>query len=574
MGPPPIPPQPPVATSQVLSQQPQNAANNQDINEKYRRLKRKYFELEEKYKEATTELQASGRRNARMREDRISFLDRIIELESGQSSAPQPPHPQAMFPPQSAFPRSLMSAQAKFLFQSNLRQAIHEIETEDHDIDPLLTSRHVGPQARKRRQLEEEEKRQRELKEREALAQKQAKEEENAKRGSKRSRGKAREQPPPAPPPHHQMPPGPHHIQGPGHPPPPHQPSSASPPVLVSSTGTRLRLKPPAPPLPPPAEPGHHVPGHPQSMAQGSMSHHSHQAPPQHQRHPQPHPHAQHSRSQVHLSHHESDSQSPTSPYMSAHDDPHASGSHMRSHSHSSHHSHSHSHSQTHSHSQPPHPPPHQYPHSPPDPYYQASHQQQSHPNLVLSPPAQHPHSPNSSRSDRPSRPKRLKAHTVTPKQFNIPPVPRDRKGKPLLPLNVGIMTIINLGEICLREHFHTERYIFPVGYEVARRYASTVDPNNDVVYNCTILDGGDGPKFQIIPSDAPSRPFVSGTPTGAWAAVVKQANHIRNRQHSNSVSGPDFFGLGQNTVKHLLQELEGADKLKNYVWQQYMEGG
>ena len=30
-------------------------------------------------------------------------------------------------------------------------------------------------------------------------------------------------------------------------------------------------------------------------------------------------------------------------------------------------------------------------------------------------------------------------------------------------------MTVINLGEVCKREHFHTERYIFPVGYEVTR---------------------------------------------------------------------------------------------------------
>ena len=64
---------------------------------------------------------------------------------------------------------------------------------------------------------------------------------------------------------------------------------------------------------------------------------------------------------------------------------------------------------------------------------------------------------------------KRLKSHTVTTKSFSIPMVPRDRTGKPMLPLNVGIMTVINLGTVCMRDHFHTERYIFPVGYEVTR---------------------------------------------------------------------------------------------------------
>ncbi|OJA20192.1 hypothetical protein AZE42_04616 [Rhizopogon vesiculosus] len=174
----------------------------------------------------------------------------------------------------------------------------------------------------------------------------------------------------------------------------------------------------------------------------------------------------------------------------------------------------------------------------------------------------------------RHAKPKRLKAHTVTTKSYSIPTVPRDKQARPLLPLTVGIMTVNQLGEVCMREHFHTERYIFPVGYEVTRKYSSTVDPSQDAIYTCSILDGGDGPKFKIIASDVPDRPQIAGTATGAWSAIVKQANTIRNRQHSNSVSGPDFFGLGQNTIKHLIQELPNADRLRDYVWQNFVEGG
>ncbi|KAF5344885.1 hypothetical protein D9758_011562 [Tetrapyrgos nigripes] len=172
------------------------------------------------------------------------------------------------------------------------------------------------------------------------------------------------------------------------------------------------------------------------------------------------------------------------------------------------------------------------------------------------------------------TKPKRLKAHTVKTKNVSIPTVPRDKNGKPMLPLNVGIMTVISLGEVCMREHFHSERYIYPVGYEVTRRYSSTINPGAEVVYHCTILDGGDGPKFQIVPSDIADKPVIASTATGAWSSIVKQANTIRNRQHSNSVSGPDFFGLGQNTIKHLIQELPNANKLKDYVWQNFVEGG
>ena len=71
-----------------------------------------------------------------------------------------------------------------------------------------------------------------------------------------------------------------------------------------------------------------------------------------------------------------------------------------------------------------------------------------------------------------------------------------------------------------------------------------------------------------------PDRPIIAGTATGAWSGIIRAANMVRKRQHSNSVSGPDYFGLGQNTIKHLIQELPGADRLRDYVWQNFIEGG
>ena len=89
-------------------------------------------------------------------------------------------------------------------------------------------------------------------------------------------------------------------------------------------------------------------------------------------------------------------------------------------------------------------------------------------PGTTFPPPPPPAHQP-SAEPPRTVKSKRLKAHSVTTRNFNIPMVPRDKGGKPMLPLNVGIMTVINLGEVCTREQFHTERYIFPVGYEVTR---------------------------------------------------------------------------------------------------------
>ncbi|KAG9308865.1 hypothetical protein JVU11DRAFT_11324 [Chiua virens] len=468
MGPPP-PPLPPTQPSA-----PQSAKDNQDVTEKYRKLKRRYFELEEKYQDTQTELRLSGERNVKLREERDLILQRIHELETrSESNTPGLPSP-----PSSAFPRSLLSARGRAAFVSNLRQAITEDDAEDHAVDPLLNSRYLGPLARKRADEEH----------REQL-------EDEARQGrkqTKRSRQTAKGKEPVVPPPPSQpiltLAPVPQHAL-----------ESGTPPLLVSNKGARLRLKPPVKPSTD-SDPG------------SSVNH----RPP-----------------------------SPLSPVITPPGEhPYQSGLY----------------------------PPNGVP-----------------PSISAPPPANSPSLPGQSpmmtaspatSTSRPSeiqrhaKPKRLKAHTVTSKSYSIPTVPRDKKNRPLLPLIVGIMTVVNLGEVCMREHFHTERYIFPVGYEVTRRYHSTVDPQSEAVYHCSILDGGDGPKFQIVASDVPDRPMIAGTATGAWSSIVKQANAIRHRQHSNSVSGPDFFGLGQNTIKHLIQELPNADRLRDYVWQHFVEGG
>lgn len=258
---------------------------------------------------------------------------------------------------------------------ANLQQAVEEDSTEDRDIDPLMTSRHVGPVARKRQEEEEKERQEEELRE--------------ARRAARKARPNLKGKDLGAP---LTFAPSPSlnatmqsHAQS--------SQSQAQPqaPLLVSSTGTRLRIKPPAPPSdqgpsnnpPPPLL--HHV----------SNSSHSH-----------------------------SRSGSPISPMISPGDDPSPHGGHS------------------------------------PSAFFRNPSASTSRGVI---------HSGGPSENQRQTKPKRLKAHTVTSKSYSIPMVPRDKRGGPMLPLNVGIMTVVNLGEVCMREHFHTERYIYPVGYEVTR---------------------------------------------------------------------------------------------------------
>ncbi|KAF7364880.1 Transforming growth factor beta regulator 1 [Mycena venus] len=551
-----------------------DAKDAQEIYEKYRKLKRRFFELEEKHKETSTELQRSGERNEKMREERNLLLERIIELESQPGFIADGAKLTGNTSPSGAFPRSLMDARARTLFTANLGgdAAAEEDDMDaDAEIDPAL----MAPDATAH---------------------------DLSRRASGSNGHDASD----------------YNAGG---------DSAAAPgdsPIMVSSTGTRLRIRPTGgedPSADPVASPL--IEGRSISPDSGGMpvddenDDSGDYSPPQKGTKRKvdsadyngdalvavaPEPKAPRrssrraaaatatppstSRSRIIQTARRStggkaapappdtaaeqgaaqaapsESPAPTNGHNTQNDNatPTASSSSSASPA-----------------SRPGNlafnpylgyltPNAHAMPAAAYNPYMGmymgvpmpgAPMAYMPPPNFAPPPPQPPPQQQQRPPAEAPraAKPKRLKAHTVTSKSYSIPMVPRDKKGKPMLPLNVGIMTVINLGDVCMREHFHTERYIFPVGYEVTRRYLSTIDATAEVVYHCTILDGGDGPKFQIIPSDVPDRPVIAGTATGAWSSIVKTANALRQRQHSNS-------------------ELPNADRLRDYVWQHFVEGG
>jgi hypothetical protein len=48
------------------------------------------------------------------------------------------------------------------------------------------------------------------------------------------------------------------------------------------------------------------------------------------------------------------------------------------------------------------------------------------------------------------------------------------------------------------------------------------VDPNASTEYVCTILDGGESPKFQVVAQDCPENPIIAQSATGAWTTVIR----------------------------------------------------
>lgn len=340
-----------------------------------------------------------------------------------------------------AFPKSLLNARARNSFIANLREAVTENETAEESIDPILTSRHIGPAALKRAEEEQKERQEEEAREL-RRSQRNRKPQNLYLVNNAHSVASHKGKDVAGTPSSHQ----PLLTYAPA---PPHDEQDS---VLVSNKGTRLRIKPP------------HPPPQKSSVSGPSGSHDPVfvvSAPPQSHlvyNYGPPHPHEPRSRSPVspmapppdeplhHTSYSPSYYRNGNGTQNTNHNDDGSPSLHRQDSGNSSHPSNSPNFGQ------------HQY-------QAQYIHQMQ-----IQDPSSQH--SPGVNRGpdvQRHAKPKRLKAHTVTSKSFSIPMVPRDKKGRPMLPLNVGIMTVISLGEVCMREHFHTERYIFPVGYEVTR---------------------------------------------------------------------------------------------------------
>ncbi|CAG8475863.1 579_t:CDS:2 [Diversispora eburnea] len=166
---------------------------------------------------------------------------------------------------------------------------------------------------------------------------------------------------------------------------------------------------------------------------------------------------------------------------------------------------------------------------------------------------------------------KRASKRPLNTKTMKVQHVEKDETGNYKLPVQIGILTVLNLGYVVYdRETFHNERYIWPVGYAVKRAYNSMINPDSQTMYICKIDDGGEGPKFVIEAEDQPNKPIIANTATGAWTSVVREANAIRQRDHSNSASGPDYFGFSQATIRKMIQDLPNATRCKNYVIQHF----
>ncbi|XP_065341193.1 transforming growth factor beta regulator 1 isoform X2 [Cloeon dipterum] len=147
-----------------------------------------------------------------------------------------------------------------------------------------------------------------------------------------------------------------------------------------------------------------------------------------------------------------------------------------------------------------------------------------------------------------------------------VHPILLDATGRPIFPIVVGNLSVYSLGDVITdRSGYHTEEMIFPVGFCSCRVYGSIMNPEQQCVYTCKIIDGGPQPLFEIASDDIPGSPIVGNSPNECLTVLQSKINKaVGVEVVSDNTKGPEFFGITVPTIQNLIQS-SGTRKLPGY---------
>jgi hypothetical protein len=156
-------------------------------------------------------------------------------------------------------------------------------------------------------------------------------------------------------------------------------------------------------------------------------------------------------------------------------------------------------------------------------------------------------------------------------------PAPEEPAGDGTIELPIQITpchTVHSLGWVeWERPAFHTERYIYPIGFKSSRMSPSLTCPSEKVRWFSEILDGGDGPLFRVSMEGCARAVYEGSSPTAPWSAALRALSAARrNPSRVASISGPEAFLLASPVVTFLIQRLPGAERCERYVFKDVSE--
>ncbi|KAA6387135.1 MAG: hypothetical protein EZS28_017339 [Streblomastix strix] len=132
--------------------------------------------------------------------------------------------------------------------------------------------------------------------------------------------------------------------------------------------------------------------------------------------------------------------------------------------------------------------------------------------------------------------------------------------------LKIGEDELINHGIITNRPAYHTQRHIFPIGYQYKHKFTCLKHPKEKHHYLCEILDGGDNPVFRVTSICDENVSFTETSSSACFSKILQELQHSSPvKRQTFAVQGTRCFGLTEPVVVDILKELPGVSQLQKY---------
>lgn len=140
--------------------------------------------------------------------------------------------------------------------------------------------------------------------------------------------------------------------------------------------------------------------------------------------------------------------------------------------------------------------------------------------------------------------------------------------------LRVGSLTFLSVGQLLPHQlrNFHSEEYIYPIGYKILRYYWSMRNPNKRCNYFCSVEDNDNKPEFVIEVSEAGHEAvtFKDDSCRGVWMKVLTEVEKTRKtaactKVFPDFINGEDLFGFLEPNVVKVVESLPGVESLPDY---------
>jgi histone-lysine N-methyltransferase MLL3 len=122
---------------------------------------------------------------------------------------------------------------------------------------------------------------------------------------------------------------------------------------------------------------------------------------------------------------------------------------------------------------------------------------------------------------------------------------------------------------------FHSQEFIYPIGYKVMRYYWSITDVNKRCPYICSIGEVNGKPEFRVSTKvmekgEELEKNFVDSSAKAVWTHVLLLVEKLRKENKlvkvfPRHITGEDLFGLTEPNIIKVLESLPGIESLSDY---------